>query len=693
MSGILDKSVQYLKGVGEARAKDFARLGVCTLRDLVFTFPRDISDRSNISTIAGIENEGEVVILGNVIKYRERNIRRGKLRCVVTAIIDDGTGHLEASWFNAPWIAEKLNDATLLLYGKVRRDGKALKMDHPVFEVVPDSGDISDSLTAGRMVPIYPCTGKLNQNVWRKVIDAALNEAKDVIPEIYPPDYLREHQLLDRASAVCNMHFPEDEETRMMARYRLAYDECIMMQLAIAMRRKNYHDSFPGRSFNYNRSIDTRIRRLFPFRLTDSQERVIREVVEDMQKPDPMHRLIQGDVGSGKTAVAFYAILVAVANKTQVCFMAPTALLATQHFNTITSFLAASDKSRVQMRLLSSGMKKSERELLKAELASGAIDILISTHAAIQTDVEFADLGLVIIDEQHKFGVNQRGALINKGVRPDTIVMTATPIPRSLALTLYGDLDVSVIDSLPPGRKPVKSSLMPLSAQAKVWSFVRKELAKGAQAYVVSPLLEENEEISLISAKEAFEQLKNEEFKGYSVGLMSGKMSKDEQHQVMTKFRNQEVDLLVSTVVIEVGVDVPNANIMVIIHAERFGLAQLHQLRGRVGRGSEQGYFVLLAGGNCGVSRERLEILVSTNDGFDIAEQDLRLRGPGEFLGTRQHGLPELKLVDIVNDFDMIKHAQKEVAAMLPDIKSPRFSALLSELVYFMRGIDAAVSG
>lgn len=677
----LASDIQYLKGVGPARAEDFRRLGINSIRDLLLTFPRDISDRSNISTIASAPEEGEAVIMARVCALDEKTPRYGKLRSIVSADLEDETGRMEAVWFNAPWVAEKIEGATLLLYGKIKHSSGMLKMDHPQFEVVGvDKEGEQASLKMGRIVPIYPCTGKLTQNVWLKVMDIAIRECVEMLPELYPPDYIRDHNLMSRVEAVRNMHFPESEKKREEAVARLKYDECLMMQLVIAARRKSFHEEFTGRAFNVSRELDSRIRTLFPFRMTAAQERATREIAADMIKQEPMHRLLQGDVGSGKTAVAIYAMLVAVANHTQVCLMAPTGLLARQHFDTVTTFLANSNKSTVRVKMLVSGMKKAERDMLKVELSSGGTDILIATHSAIQDDIQFSDLGLVVIDEQHKFGVSQREALVQKGVRPDILVMTATPIPRSLALTVYGDLDASVIDELPPGRKEVKTSVPAANLEQKVWAFLRTELAKGRQAFIVSPLLEENEDLDLRSAKEAYEEMRHKELANFNVGLMHGKMSREEQVAVMNDFRDRKIDALVSTVVIEVGVDVPNANMMVVLHAERFGLAQLHQLRGRIGRGSEQGHFILLSTGKTQESQRRLVILARTNDGFEIAEEDLKMRGPGEFLGTKQHGLPELKIVDIVEDFRMIKEARGLAEELLPELSAPRFVVLRSEM-------------
>ncbi len=680
MTVTLESSIQYLKGVGPARAEDFSRLGVYTLKDLLYTFPRDISDRSNISTIADITDNGENVIMGRVERINEFR-PRGKLKHILNARIYDGTGYADAVWFNAQWIREKIEGKTLIMYGKFQREGRLLKISHPQYEVVPDDGIIGkELLSVGRMVPLYPCKGKLTQTVWRKVMSLALDVGLGLLEEFYTAEFIAAHSLLGRSEAVKNMHFPESDILREQSARRLAFDESIFMQLAILVRRRGFETAFPGRAFGFSRLLDSRIKKLFPFRFTVAQQKVIDEIVTDMQSVKPMHRLVQGDVGSGKTAVAVFAMLVAVAGKTQACMMAPTGLLARQHYQTVVSLLQSSAKSSVRVKLLTSGMKKSERELLKIELAAGGIDILIATHSVIQNDIEFKNLGLVVIDEQHKFGVEQRESLVSKGVRPDIIVMTATPIPRSLALTVYGDLDVSVIDALPPGRKPIKTNLVVSSRQHEVWRFVKKELAMGRQAYIVSPLLEENEDSDLVSAKEAFEDLANGEFADYSVALMHGKMKREEQLELMNRFRDNEINLLISTVVIEVGVDVKNANTMVVLHANRFGLAQLHQLRGRVGRGEEQGYFFMLSDAKNASAIERLSVLVETGDGFVIAQEDLRMRGPGEFLGVRQHGLPELKVLDIARDFEMIKETKQEALMLYEQICDGELLHLAAEL-------------
>jgi ATP-dependent DNA helicase RecG len=682
----LSDSIQYIKGVGPALMADFARLGIHTVRDLLFTFPRKISDRSNMVTVSEAFNMLGTEVALRAVGTASSSRRRGR-KTFQTVMFEDETGVVEGFWFNSPWVVGKFEDKEVLLFGKADyRDGH-LQITHPKVEIVEDSDDASevegDALSVGRMVPVYPLTGRLKQGTWLKAMKYAIDKYGNMIDDFYPESFIKKRNIMRLADAVRNMHFPETAQMAGIAKQRLVYDECLVMQLGILYRRHCEVDVVQGRVFKFNDKIKKRIRALLPFELTKGQKRSVEEIVGDMQKPFPMHRLLQGDVGSGKTVVAFYASLVAVANGAQVAVMAPTELLARQHEATFSKFLENSPRSRVRVGLLVGSMKQSEKKVVCASLLSGAIDIIIGTHAAIQDTVNFHDLGFVIIDEQHKFGVNQRAKLKDKGNSPDVLVMTATPIPRSLALTIYGDLDVSTIDGMPPGRKTVKT-ILPESGggEEQVWDFLRKKFHEGRQAYIVCPLVEESEELDLKSATELYEQLKVGEFASFRVGLIHGKMKRDEQVEVMNRFRNGEIDALVSTVVIEVGVDVPNATILTVLHAERFGLAQLHQLRGRVTRGVHQGYCILVSGSRNQISRERLGILVKHSDGFRISEEDLRIRGEGEFLGTRQHG-HALKLASIVDDFEVLKLARDDARKILandPELKNEAHIRIRNEL-------------
>lgn len=678
MSSPLDDSIQYLKYVGPARAEDFGRLDIATVRDLIFTFPRDLADRSHFHAIAGAPEGQDVAITATPISVTERTTRKrphwlGTSRkppaSITTAEFTDDSGAiLEVIWFNQPWLKDKLAGHRVLIHGKGHWIGSRLRMEHPLYEIIPEDASADEpasSLNIGRIVPIYPCTGSLNQAIWRRVMAYALESRLEFLEDPVPANFLRQRDLPDLAWAVKQMHFPENPENVKRARRRLAWDECLYLQLTVlAARRHALHD-MPGRSFPISPELDSRIRRLFPFRLTAAQDRAVREIGRDMRSPLPMQRLLQGDVGSGKTAVAAFALLAAVANRAQACIMAPTSLLARQHYETFARLLANSPNARVRMGVLVGGMPAAERRVVLDRLANGTLDIVAATHSAIGDSVVFHDLGLVVIDEQHKFGVGQRVQLTRKGVRPDMLVMTATPIPRSLALSVYGDLDLSVIDTMPPGRKPVKSIWASGRDIGKAWDLMRRELSRGRQAFVVCPLVEESEDGDLRSAEEMYRELETGELKGYRIELLHGRMKRDAQKEVMDRFRAGLIDVIVSTIVIEVGVDVPNSTVMLVDHAERFGLAQLHQLRGRVGRGADQGYFVMLSDARGGEAGERLSALLASSDGFAIAEADLRIRGPGDFTGTRQSGLSSLRLVDLAKDIDIMADAREAAGAIL----------------------------
>lgn len=686
----LNDSVQYLKGVGPARAVDFAKLGVNTVLDLLYTFPRRTSDRSNIMTIADARNflGQEVSLRATATDSRKRRIGR---RTITSVNFNDDTGSLEGLWFNSSWVEGKFEGQEVILFGKIDYKRGHLQIVHPRVEFFHED---SENLSVGRIVPVYPLTGSLTQAAWLKVMKNALNNYLPLLEEFYPEEFLIKRQLMTRQEAVQNMHFPKEAKYINLARQRLVYDECLILQLGILFSRHTNVDIMPGRIFKFNDTIDKRIKNILPFKLTEAQHNAVKEIIEDMQKATPMHRLLQGDVGSGKTAVAFYIALLAVANKAQVAIMAPTELLARQHEKTFNDFLSRSKRSKVKTALLVGGMKKSERTAKLASIASGSVDIVIGTHATIQKDVHFKDLGLIIIDEQHKFGVEQRSQLKQKGTQSDVLVMTATPIPRSLALTIYGDLDVSTIKGMPPGRKTVKTLIPEPEKWPSVWDFLRKQLKNGRQAYIVSPLVEENEDLDLNSATEAFEELKNGELSSFNLGLLHGKMKKEEQQLIMADFRSGKIDALISTVVIEVGVDVPNATILIVLHAERFGLAQLHQLRGRVTRGNHQGYCILMTDKKNPESRQRLEILAKESDGFRIAEEDLVLRGEGEFLGTRQHGRG-LKLASLLDDFEILKIARDDAKRILkadPDLTKDTHQPIKRELL-LQHGNNLKIAG
>ncbi|TVL99254.1 MAG: DNA helicase RecG [Candidatus Brocadia sp. WS118] len=647
----LYQSVQYLKGVGPKRAEIFGKLGVHTIRDMLFYFPRDYKDRTRIQKISEATIGAEITIKGKVLGVQARMARSRKN--ILEVFVGDETGSIAATWFNQPFLTNKFHVGDrVFLHGKVGAY-KYLQLLSPEYEVVQD-----DETTAkeGSIVPVYPLTEHMSQTHFRKIMKEAVHHFAACIDEIFPQEIIWKNQLLPINDAIVNIHFPETFENLKHARFRLVYDELFTLELAMALRKCGIKEE-TGVSFKIGANVDTHIRKLIPFALTHAQERVIHEIAEDMRSSKPMNRLLQGDVGSGKTVVAMYAILAAIANGYQTAFMAPTEILAKQHFQTMQRYLA---HSHVRTHLLTGDTNLRQRKNSLDQIKTGQADLIIGTHALIEETVQFHRLGLVVIDEQHKFGVVQRLKLKKKGVCPDVLIMTATPIPRTLSLTLFGDLDFSLLDEMPPGRSPVKTIWVTQDREKQAYDFIKGEIAKGRQVFIVYPLVEESESFDLKSAVTEAKRLQGEVFPSHRVGLLHGQMKSSEKDKVMMDFKEKKYDILVSTVIIEVGIDIPNATVMVIVHAERFGLSQLHQLRGRIGRGSEQSYCLLFGNPTSLVSKERLKIMTRTSDGFKIAEMDFRLRGPGEFFGTRQHGLPELRISDLIKDFPILKKARSD---------------------------------
>ncbi|RMF61078.1 MAG: ATP-dependent DNA helicase RecG [Calditrichaeota bacterium] len=667
---VLNSPVQFVKGIGEKRAKRLADVGVETILDLLYYFPRRYLDRSHITQIKDLSTNMTATVVGTI---EFCGIKPGRRRRYIV-VLDDGTGYLNCVWFNRVEYWNKLFEKgeTLAVSGKVGYFGD-YQMVHPEFDRLTELGE-KDFIHTGRIIPLYPSTEGLSKvgldsRGFRRVLRNALDLYVDLVPETLPRDVVRRQKLVGLEEALRNVHFPKDRDALIAARRRLKFDELFYLELMLAYRRRKLETSQKGIEFV---KVGERTRQLIaslPFELTAAQKRVIREIREDMKKPRPMNRLLQGDVGSGKTLVALISMMMAIENGYQAALMAPTEILAEQHYLNIKSFVHHLGTNVV---LLVGGQNSSERQELLAQVREGKAEIVVGTHALIQEGVTFKALGLVIIDEQHRFGVQQRATLMDKGTSPDVLVMTATPIPRTLSLTVYGDLDVSIIDELPPGRKPVKTVLRSARKKNEIYRFVRDEVRSGAQAYIIFPLVEESEKLDLQAAIDSHETLSRDIFAGLNVGLLHGRMRSEEKEQVMAAFKRGEVQILVSTTVIEVGVDVPSANIMVIENAERFGLPQLHQLRGRVGRGERESFCFLIA--KYPISNEakvRLETLCRTNDGFEIAEADLRLRGPGEFFGTRQHGLPQLKIADIVKDTALLLRARDEAFRVASLSKPP----------------------
>lgn len=662
-----NKSIRYLKGVGEARAELFAKKGIKTIEDILYFFPRAHEDRSQTKKIADCE-EGETVCVSATVFSPVRETRVRKNMAVYSMIVCDDTGALSVVWYNNRFVKGQFHtNDEYILFGKITKNryGKT-EMINPVYEKAG-----AEHYT-GKIIPIYPLTGGLTQRVVQRTMELALKEAGRL--EEYIPDYIREkYKLAEINYAMRNIHFPDDFQSYSIARERFVFEELLILQLAL-LNRKDENTQAEGIVFEDTRCVDDFIKTL-PFPLTNAQKRTLDEILNDMNSGKMMNRLVQGDVGSGKTAVAAAAIYAAVKNGCQAAMMAPTEILASQHLDTLTEFFKGMD---INVVLLTGGMKAKERRLAYDMISTGAADVVVGTHAIIQKQVEFYDLGLVIADEQHRFGVEQRAKLAAKGHNPHMLIMSATPIPRTLALILYGDLDISIIDELPPGRKTVKTYAVGEKMRKRVYSFLQKNIGAGMQAYVVCPLIEEAENTDLKNAAELAEKIQKV-FPMFKVGLMHGKMRPKLKDEIMTGFVNGEIQILVSTTVIEVGVNVPNAGLMIIENAERFGLSQLHQLRGRVGRGTEQAYCILFAHGNNEITKKRMETMCMSNDGFYISEQDLELRGPGDFFGTRQHGLPEMKIANLFEDRNILKRSQEAAALILesdPNLEAPENRAL-----------------
>jgi ATP-dependent DNA helicase RecG len=614
-------------------------------------------------------------------------------------LVRDATGSLRAIWFNQPFLNDVFHPhQRVILFGKLELTSHGLQMQGPQYELVEgveagegvegaegagDTAGEPETVHTGRIVPIYEKTGQLTAKMQRTLVFQALQSLPDRLPDPLPETVRQRQHLIDRRAALEEVHFPSPETPvadlnafRSPAHRRLIFEEFFLFQLGIVLRRRRADAERKARPVVVNDEIRAAVRRVLPFRLTNDQKTVSREIVTDMQRTQPMNRLLQGDVGSGKTIVALMAGLVAMENGLQVAFMAPTEILAEQHFFNIRRLLEA---SRFRITLLTGATPARRRREILAELAGGSIHMVIGTHALVQEDVAFRELGLAIIDEQHRFGVLQRATLRAKGLHPDVLVMTATPIPRTLALTTYGDLDVSVIREMPPGRHPILTTARPDSRRDDVYGFVRQQVEQGRQAYIIYPLVEESAKVDLKAATEMADHLSQDVFPQFRVALLHGRMKQDAKDRVMGAFVRGEFDILVSTTVVEVGVDVPNATIMVVEHAERFGLSQLHQLRGRVGRGAHKSYCVLLYQYPITEQgRDRLKALTETSDGFEIAERDLQLRGPGDFFGTRQSGMPTLRVGDLLRDHALMEEARREAVAALDD---PSQAGALTALV------------
>ena len=676
----LSTPLQFLKGVGPRKAADLKRAGLVLVQDLLYRLPFRYEDRSRMQPIASLRPGNKAAVLGEIKSSNVAVTRRRGFK-IFHAVIADASGSIRCTWMNQAFLADVLRPhLQVVIFGDVKLDSTGLHFMNSEYELVSD--DLS-SVHTGRVVPFYEKTGTVTPNMQRRLVRQALDQLPADIPDLLPEDLRTRLELMPRRSALEESHFPPNDASvdelnafRSPAQRRLIFEEFFLFQIGHARRRHASGSELKP----FVPIVDDRIRasaaKVLPFKLTPGQRQAVKEIVDDMLRREPMHRLLQGDVGAGKTIVALLAAIVAMENGLQVAFMAPTEILAAQHYGNIAKLLAS---SRFRVDLLTGSTPGLHKHTLLANIERGTTNLLVGTHALVQEQVAFHKLGLVVIDEQHRFGVAQRAALRAKGLRPDVLLMTATPIPRTLALTDYSELDVSKIPDLPPGRKPVTTLVKPESRRDEIYDLIRAELEAGRQAYIIYPLVEESEKIDLKSATEMADHLQAEVFPAHRVALLHGRMKQDAKDHVMHAFAAGRIEVLVSTTVVEVGVDVPNASIMVVEHAERFGLSQLHQLRGRVGRGPAQSVCILLYQAPwTDDARERLKAMSSTTDGFVIAERDLELRGPGDFFGTRQSGLPKLRTGDLVRDRDIMELAHHEARALVER------GALTSELNAFV---------
>ncbi len=692
VSQSIDSPITIIKGISSGLSAKFNKLGVKTVRDLLYFFPHRHLDYSQRKTISQLTEGTEETIVANV--WQAQEIRLGGRRST-EAIVGDETGNVRVVWFNNPYLAKKLTTNTrLVISGRVGLFKGQHVFESPEWEPVEDR----EFIHAGRLVPLYPLTQGLHPRQVRKLMKEVVDQWAWQVEDFLPSELRERQKLLELPQAISQAHFPENEDMKTRARIRLAFDELLLLQLGVLSKKRTWQESQPGNPISPKPAVLKTFLQSLPFALTPAQQRVIKELSADLEKTRPMSRLLQGEVGSGKTVVATAALLMAAANGYQGAFMAPTEILAEQHFSTVCNLLARVGHSEEEedyrhsysgllpqpltVALLIGDITEGRKQELQQRILDGDIDIVIGTHALIQKGVEFHRLGLAVVDEQHRFGVTQRSALRQKGFNPHVLVMTATPIPRTLALTLYGDLDLSVIDQLPPGRQVVKTKWLKPGQRDSAYAFISRQVASGRQAFIICPLVEESEAIQAKAATAEYERLSQEVFPKLRLGLLHGRMSADNKDEVMRRFRAGELDILVATPVVEVGIDVPNATVMLVESADRFGLSQLHQFRGRVGRGQEQSYCMLLAQNPSEVGRQRLDIIEKVQDGFQLAEEDLKLRGPGEFFGTRQSGLPDLRMAKL-SDVALLELARSEAISLFekdPRLKKSEHSLLAREL-------------
>ena len=656
-------SIRYLKGIGPKRAESFLARGIKSIEDLLYYFPRRYEDRTNFASVSELK-EGQIyTIKAQVLAAGQHNSWRRRSFSITEAAIGDSTGKISCVWFNQPYLKAYLKPGTsIILYGKVERYNAKLQMSNPEFEFIDGQDD--DSLNVGRIVPVYTLPKGFSQRGMRFLLKNALDEFLPKVSDALPFDLRSRNNLFNLAESLLNIHFPKDLNLQKQAHRRLSFEEFFIFQLPLVLRKLSRKEKRGIRHVVEGRLVDDFIAGL-PFKFTGAQEKVLSEIKEDMAAGQAMQRLLQGDVGSGKTVVATLACLIAIQSGHQAAFMAPTEILARQHYENISLQMDELNFSGRKLRVgLLVGQDK-EKEKMYQDIKDAKIDLIIGTHALLQEELIFKDLSFIVIDEQHKFGVGQRALLPKKGNNPDVLIMTATPIPRTLAITLYGDLDISVINELPAGRIPIKTMHFDQQNIQRAYAIVKEELKLGRQAYIIYPVIDESYALDIAGAKKMFTELKSGEFKDFRLGLIHGQLKTKAQDEVMLKFENKELDLLVSTTILEVGIDISNATCMIIAFAERFGLSQLHQLRGRIGRGKLASSCILVSDCQTQEAAARMKAMVDSNDGFRISEEDLKIRGPGEFFGNRQHGLAELKLANPLTQMQLLKAAREEAINLL----------------------------
>jgi ATP-dependent DNA helicase RecG len=667
--------VQYLKGVGPQRAELLAKLDLHYAADVLFFFPRAYQNMSELREIDQLEEGKLASVVGVIEEVDLRNTGAGK--SILGMLVKGGTKYLRCLWFNQPWMRQKLVEGRrILVSGEPELEGMRWEMKHPRVEFLADDEDAP----AGRILPVYSLTEGLNQTQMRRVVGGVVETHAQLVEDVFPEEFLDAHHLWPIRAALPQIHGPDSEASLEQAKRRFVYQELFVLQLALAIRKWRLAHQRQAPPLATSSKIDARITRLFPFKLTAGQRQAIDEIAADMARPFPMNRLLQGDVGSGKTVVAMYAMLLAVAHGYQAALMAPTEILARQHLQTLSTALAA---SKVRLALLTGALTSAERGEVLQKIAAGEVDVVIGTHAVThavsKSGVEFKKLGLVVIDEQHKFGVRQRAALKKAGVDPHYLVMTATPIPRTVSMTLFGDLDISTLREPPPGRQTVHSYLASDDQRMRWWRFFRSKLDEGRQGYVIAPLVEESDAVEAANVQATYDTLSRGELADYRVSMLHGRMTPAEKDSVMEAFRAGRTQVLVATSVIEVGVDVPNATLMTVEGGERFGLAQLHQLRGRISRGAHPGYLCVFATPASDEVQERLDAFTKTSDGFELAELDFKLRGPGDLFGTKQHGLPPLRIADLSRDLSVVEEARVAAGKLIesdPELANAAFARL-----------------